>query len=481
MAARDAARLPAAAVGVFGVMVGAAWAWSPSAWFDEAATLSAVRRPLRDLPDLLGHVDAVHGLYYLLAKGWANLAGDSVTSLRLLSALGLGVTAALTVLLTDRMSTPTSALVAGLSVVLLPGISWAGVEARSYAWSAALAVLSTYLLVLARERQRFDMWVAYAVVLTTSNWLFLFSAPMVAVHGISLFLTDRRLPRGWVAAAAIATAATIPLAVLAHGQREQIGHIDLSLGEVAVRVLGAQTFTGPGFRSHDRGGWIVAGAVTAVLVTFVVANAVVRRRRLDPHDRLLLPLLWTWAVVPTLAIAGPRLFGTQAYQVRYLTYSVPAVAILLGIGLSTYDGVRRRALATALVLAAIPAVVSHHLPGSKSGEDYRGLAEVANTWNVEAVVFSGAGSRGIKVAYPAPFQGTEDLILHRSPTASGTLFGLNARPGSLRAVHLAGKTVLHYQRTDRPPDPYAQRLRRLGCRSLAQAVRWRFTATVFKC
>src|SRR4051812_47390120 len=73
----------AAAVGGFGVLVGVAWAWSPSAWFDEAATLSAVRRPRGELLDLVAHVDAVHGLYYLVAQGWANVVGDSVTSLRL--------------------------------------------------------------------------------------------------------------------------------------------------------------------------------------------------------------------------------------------------------------------------------------------------------------------------------------------------------------------------------------------------------------
>ena len=468
-------------VGVFGFLVGAAWAGSPSVWFDEAATQSAVRRPIGDLLGLLGQVDAVHGLYYVFARVWASLAGDSITSLRVLSALGLGVTAALTVRLTGRLSTPLTALVAGTSVVLLPGISWAGVEARSFAWSAALAVVSTYVLVLARERRHFGMWAAYAAALTASNWLFLLSAPMIAVHGIALLLTDRRLPRGWVAAAATATVATIPLVSLAYGQREQISHIDLSLGELAGRVLGAQTFTGPGFRSHDRGGWIVAGAVTAVLVTVVVASAVVRKRRLDPHDPLLLPLAWTWAVLPTLVIAGPHLWGAQVYQVRYLTYSVPAVAILVGIGLSTYAGVFRVALAGVLVLVVLPGLLSHHLPEAKSGEDYRGLAGLADTWNVDAVVFSGAGSRGIEVAYPAPFRGTEDLLIRQSAAASETLFGVNEPPRSLRAGQVTRKTVLQYQRTDRPSDAHALRLRRLGCRSVTRIVRWRFNATLYTC
>ena len=477
---RTSAPVAAAVMAAFGLLVGAAWAWSPSVWFDEAATLSAVRRPLGELADLMARVDAVHGLYYVVAHAWTSLAGDSVTSLRLLSALGLGVAAALTVLLTDRLSTRATGWVAGGGVVLLPGVSWAGVEARSFAWSAVLAVLSTYLLVLARERGGGGRWVGYAVALAASNWLFLFAAPMVAVHAIALVVADRRLPRGWLAAAAGATAATVPLVVLAYGQREQIDHIHLSLGGVAVRVFGAQTFTGSGFNSYDSRVWMVPATVTAVLVTFVVLSGVVRRRP-EPHDRLLLPLVWTWAVVPTLLIAGPRLWGAQFYEVRYLTYSVPAVAILVGVGLSTYAGVFRRALVAALVLAAVPTVLAHHLTGAKADEDYRGLAALAETWRADAVVFSGAGSRGIEIAYPAPFLETEDLILRWSATESDTLFGINVPARWIQPADVAGKAVLQYRMTDRRPDPYARRLHRLGCRVEASAIRWRFTAVLLRC
>jgi mannosyltransferase len=450
-------------------------------WFDEAATLSAVRRPLSQLPGLVSQVDAVHGLYYLVAHGWSGLVGDSITAMRLLGALGVGVTAALVVLLTKRLATSRTAIVAGVSVVLLPGVSWAGVEARSYAWAAALAVLSTYLLVIARQRPRVGLWIAYAVALAASHWWFLLSAPMIGVHGLALILADRRLPRGWVTAAAAATMATLPLAQLAYHQRQQISHIRLSPSDVALRVLGAQTFTGSGFRSEHREWWLFAGAVLAALVTFVVASGVVRRRRLGPHDRLQLPLAWSWAVVPTVAIAGPHLWGAQLYQVRYLTYSVPAVAILVAVGLSTYRPGLRRVLSAALVLTAVPGVVGHHLPDAKSGEDYRGLAALADSWEVDAVVFSGAGSRGIKVSYPAPFRGTRDLILQRSATESDTLFGVNAPPRRLQRREVAGEVLLHYERSDQRPDRYAPRLRRLGCRPSDVVVRWRFRATLLLC
>jgi mannosyltransferase len=468
-------------VGVAGFLVGAAWAGRPSAWYDEAATRSAVVRPVDELPDLLANIDAVHGLYYLVASGWAVVAGDSITALRVLSALGLGATAALTACLARRLATPATSWAAGLSVVLLPGMSWAGVEARSYAWSAALSVLSSLVLVAARERGGAMRWGGYAVVLTVSSWWFLFSVTMVVVHGTALAVADRRVPRGWLAAAAISSAATVPLLVVAFGQRGQVGHIDLTAGEVVVRVLGGQAFTGPAFRSHGDPLWYATGAALAVLATAVVVSGVVRRGRIGRRDPLLLPLAWTWATLPTLAVVGAHLAGGEIYQVRYLTFTAPAVALLVGVGLATYSGGARVLLAAALVLAAVPGVVSHHVAGAKSAEDYRGMAALAASWRADAVVFSGAGSRGIAISYPGPFRATEDVLLHRSPADSGTLFGSNVRAGVVRRADVAGRRILQFQRAGTAGDAYARRLDRLGCRVVAETGRGRYRATLLQC
>jgi mannosyltransferase len=57
-------------VAVFAIVVSAAGAARPSLWFDEAATISAGTRSVPELWRLLGNIDAVHGLYYLLMHGW---------------------------------------------------------------------------------------------------------------------------------------------------------------------------------------------------------------------------------------------------------------------------------------------------------------------------------------------------------------------------------------------------------------------------
>src|ERR1700759_3136560 len=58
-------------VGGLAAAVSLGGAGRPSFWYDEAATISAsYSRSLGQGWQILGNVDAVHGLYYLLITGW---------------------------------------------------------------------------------------------------------------------------------------------------------------------------------------------------------------------------------------------------------------------------------------------------------------------------------------------------------------------------------------------------------------------------
>ncbi|MGH9208368.1 MAG: glycosyltransferase family 39 protein, partial [Acidimicrobiales bacterium] len=58
-------------VALLTAVISVAAAGRPSLWFDEGATISAsASRSLPELWRLLRHIDAVHGLYYLLMHGW---------------------------------------------------------------------------------------------------------------------------------------------------------------------------------------------------------------------------------------------------------------------------------------------------------------------------------------------------------------------------------------------------------------------------
>ncbi|MBN9180093.1 MAG: hypothetical protein J0J00_06015, partial [Microbacterium sp.] len=103
----------AAVVGAAAAVISAAGSWIPSLWGDEAASLLSARRPLGSLFAMLTHVDAVHGLSYIALHFWIRVFGSSAFSIRVPSALAIGVCAAAVVVLCGRFGSLRFAVVAG--------------------------------------------------------------------------------------------------------------------------------------------------------------------------------------------------------------------------------------------------------------------------------------------------------------------------------------------------------------------------------
>ena len=82
-------------VGVLAAAVSLGGAGRPSFWYDEAATISAsYSRSLGQLWQMLGNVDAVDGLYYLLMHGWFKIFPPTEFWSRAPSGLAVGGAAA---------------------------------------------------------------------------------------------------------------------------------------------------------------------------------------------------------------------------------------------------------------------------------------------------------------------------------------------------------------------------------------------------
>jgi len=82
-------------VAVLASVVSLAGAGRPSFWYDEAATISAAySRSLSQLWHMLGNVDAVEGLYYVLMHGWFKIVPPTEFWSRVPSGLAVGVAAA---------------------------------------------------------------------------------------------------------------------------------------------------------------------------------------------------------------------------------------------------------------------------------------------------------------------------------------------------------------------------------------------------
>src|SRR5262249_49726072 len=138
---------------------------------DEAATSIAARLSLGHLVHLLGQIDAVHGLYYLLMHGWAAI-GTSPAVLRIPSVLAMSAAAGMTALLGARLSrSGWAGLFAGLIVALTPAMSFYAQTARSYALVFATVVGSTLALVAAVQAETVQTEPGPATAVRRRRWV----------------------------------------------------------------------------------------------------------------------------------------------------------------------------------------------------------------------------------------------------------------------------------------------------------------------
>lgn len=418
-------RLPIG-LGLFGFAASFAGSWVPSFWGDEAASVMSAERTLPSLIGMLKNVDAVHGVYYLLLHFWIQAFGASELSVRLPSAIAVGVIVAGTFVLGRMLLGRNAGIAAAVICAVLPRTSFMGADARSYALSTAIALWITILfLVLLRHRFSTSTrhrlaWLGYAAGLTIGIYLFLYLGLLLLVHGAFLFSSRayRRNRRSWLAAAALAVALALPIVAAGYGQRGQIAFLAHRGYATARSVLVTQWFGNPFLATA---GWL--------LIAAAIAGAVLAwRRRPEVSPPVLLAILWV--ILPTLALLGLNAV-TPAYSFRYVSFCVPGVAIVLAAGIRTFTGRTVRIAAVLLLLVlAVPTDVGQRGPFAKDrGSD---LAEVATVLGHEAragdaVLFdeTTAPRQRPRLAmhlYPGAFAGLQDVTLKRPYRARAELW-----------------------------------------------------------
>lgn len=398
--------------------------WIPSLWGDEAASVLSAMRPVGSLFSMLLHVDAVHGLYYLGLHGWIRLFGASPFSVRFPSAIAAGTCAAAVAWMCGRVRGIGFAVTAGLVIAVLPRMTYAGEEARSYAFDAALAALLCVIvveIVVRRSRSR-RWWVLYAVVLTVGIYAFLYFALMALAVGAAVALLPELRPqlRRWLLASTAAALAASPLLLLAATEAGQIAFLADRNVVNANSVLVQMWFGSVWFA-------VIAGAVIAVAGVEMLIDAV-RLRRSTPVSplRALKVLALCWLLIPMGLLLGvsPVISG---YTARYGTFAAPAAAVLIASGLSRWARSRRPlrglavGMAVALLVAAEPVWSSQRTPYAKNQSDWNQIAAVIHTRAEpgDAIVFDETSrlSRRPRLAMntnPAPFEAVRDVTL-KSP------------------------------------------------------------------
>jgi mannosyltransferase len=363
------------AIAVLAAAISAAWASRPSLWFDEGATISAsASRTLPELWRLLGHIDAVHGLYYLLMHGWFTIFPPTEFWSRVPSSLAIGAAAAGVTVFTRQFSPRATAVVAGAIFAILPRITWAGMEARSYAFAAAAAVWLTVLFVAAVRRTRPRVWVCYALALMLSILLSLNLILLLLVYAAMLPLLAPRKARKspviwWAASSAVAVGIITPFIVFAHGQIWQVNWIFPVSWHYAFDIILRQYF------DHS----VPFAVLTAVLIVAAIVARLMGLRGPAGEMRSLLIVCAAWIVIPTALIVVYSAIIEPIYFPRYLILTAPAMAVVIAICIVT---IARKPwpIAGVVLLFAVAAVPNYlftqRWPYAKEGWDYSQVADL---------------------------------------------------------------------------------------------------------
>jgi mannosyltransferase len=320
---------------------------------DEVASRWAATLSLGRLFHLLSHLDAVHGLYYLLLHAWV-VVGSTPTIIRIPSVIFMTVAAGLLVVIARRLTgSAWAGLFAGLIMALDPVISYYAQTARSYALVFCCVVAATLVLVRALEAENDaregaapagrvlrNRWIAYAALITVGGYLNELSLLVLAAHAVTVLLTRYGRPtvRRWFVSGAVGAILVLPV-------------VGLSITQAAADT-GA---TRPDFHDmqvlfHDYFGATILVAVgMLVLAVFAVLPAAalppIRISRPRPATGAEASSVW-WKsggfcvpsvaapllVLPSFLLVAESLVGKALYSDRYILYCEAGAALLAGAG-----------------------------------------------------------------------------------------------------------------------------------------------------
>ncbi|MDF0531806.1 glycosyltransferase family 39 protein [Tsukamurella sp. 8F] len=372
--------------GVLAFAVSAVHAGRPSFWFDELATVSATDRSFGEMMRMLASVDSVHGLYYIVIRWWEALFGLGEWSLRLFSCLGVGAAVSAIVVLAKRLDA-SLAVPAGVVATVLPRVTWAGVEARSYAWVIAASALLLLCAVRAAERPCRRTWFAYGGAVALSVALFLYSGAVVLAAFLTIVWGRHRLRRPALIATGAGLLVISPLIVLSATQTGQVNWLAWPGWMVFQNVFVDQwfdhsvTFAVAAWVLVCSALWVGRGTggpwrTRAALRGWVGRGSLGRWLAPEPWAEWAHVLRWAVPAAlapPILLLAVSTVF--PMYVGRYVIASVPGVVLILAVAVrmvaDRFGAHRSRAavwaVLAALTACAVPGYLWQRTPLSKPG------------------------------------------------------------------------------------------------------------------
>ncbi|MDI6519067.1 glycosyltransferase family 39 protein [Streptomyces coelicoflavus] len=414
-------------------------------WRDESVTYQVAHRSLSDIGSLLGNIDAVHGLYYLIMHGVFALWDGGLVALRAPSVIAAAVAAAGVGALGRHLRGTRAGVLAGSAYPAIPMVQHFAQEGRSYALVSATVVWACYVFVRCIDNGSTRLWVAYTSLVVVAGWLHEFAVLVLVAHAATLLVVDATRPtkQVWLICAAAVTVAVVPLAVVSVGQSdEQLGW------------LGGPTLAM----------WLQFFAVSAAGLAMSCYGArATAPRSASSTSRLALPSV----ALPLLVLPGGLLLTVSLlepwYVDRYVLYSMAGFALLLGsatdrllgsvLSRSTRGRITAFCLAAAGLASLLPWALLIRSPESRK-DDAVAVAEAVEAYahRGDAVLFMPARRREWLLSAPAVYREIDDLALDITPAESGTLQGVERTAATIRS------RMLHEDRIISLSDPSGQPL-----------------------
>lgn len=435
--------------------------WVRPYWLDEGATLRAARVNGATLLSFLSELDAVHGLYYMAIHAWIEVFGESEFAVRSVSALAAGLAAAGIVVLCAQFQRRSIGIVAALIFALLPRTVQMSAEGRSYALSTACVVWGVVALVRAARTGGWWAWTLYVFTVVLGTYVFLYSVLIVAVHAVYVLCRHRQLRalRAFAISAGIIVALVSPLVQLAYGQKGQIDWI--------------ANYEWNPFHSFVISPSFAWNSVWATVAGVLLLGSFVRLARPERRDeRMPAFLLVMWIALPTALLAIADATIGSLYVARYLTFTTPAMAILLALAVCSLRSRWGRAIAAiTLISVGIYGFVSDRYPDESTTSGYRTIADSVERFSCPGDAFWLQEDGDVEnrprwalYAYPDRFTELTDLAFVRNGLRNGSLRDVTVKPADIASRLDGVDRIWVVTTTDRTPHGNAvqSELTRLG-------------------
>jgi mannosyltransferase len=435
---------------------------------DEVVSRWAALLSLRQLAHLLRHVDAVHGLYYLLLHGWMAV-GTSPTVMRIPSVIFMAAAAALLAILGRRLTgSGWAGFFSGLIMALTPSTTYYAQTARSYALVFACVLAATLALLHAMTAEQAGAprpqlvrrWLVYGALVTLGGYLNELSLLVLGAHVVTVLLAryGRRTVAHWTVAAAAGAVLVAPLAAISSRQRAALGPIPRP-GLHDVWVLYHNYF----------GATIAAPLLLAACAVIALLPPRGWRRPAGEAAQAAGagPAWWSSGGVSLPSVAAPllvvpaglllleSLVGPHLYVDRYVLYGEAGAALLAGGGMyrvgqwladrashGTLVWVPGVAVCVCALLLQLTPLQRVRTPGSRLF-NFGGPAFFigAHARPGDGVMFFSSFFRKARLGYPAQYRKTSDFAMAVSPAVANPFRGIDKPFAAVQPLMLSHQRI----------------------------------------